>query len=189
MKSDRIDIMQEFAELYQHEEMLAFFEFSIERPGAAAVNGLCKIAKPKTGDTRLRYLSLTFMADTPDDASTATIEAGLDQLDRDAFKASLASAAEIVPVPLMTIGSENYLRQFDIMLGEHVDAGKPFIMDRLLPALRSFAGLHAQHVVWWDAVAESPDRTPADTAGAGDAPSVLGSVRSYLKRFVGSERK
>ncbi len=220
MKSDRIDIMQEFVELYHQEEMLAFFEFSIERPGAAAVNGLCKISKPKAADPTtlsgmagrsdqpcpepgrrrersiertpaagpaagLRYLSLTFIADTPDNASTATVEAALDRLEDDAFKDALPSVEEVVPVPTMTQGAENSIRQFDLMLNARLDPGETFVNERLLPALRSFAGLHASAVVWWDAAAQSP----AEGAATPDAaPSILDTLRAYLRRFVDSER-
>jgi hypothetical protein len=187
MKSEPIDLMQEFVELYQHEEMMAFFEFSIERPGAGALSGLCKISKPKGHDTTQRYLSLTFMADTPDDASTTAIETALDQLERDAFRDALPSVDAVVPVPTMTGGTENYVRQFDLMLNERLKPGEPFVMERLLPALRSFAGLHAHHVVWWDAEAHNP--AAPKSADAPEAPSVLGNLRSYLKRFVDSERK
>src|SRR5579862_1897871 len=156
MKSDRIDVMREFVELYQQEELLAFFEFDIERPSAAPVNGLCKISKPKAREATIRYLSLTFMADTPDDSSTATIEAALAGLDREAFQHALPSVDAIVPVPAMTGGAELSVRQYDLMLNARLDPGETFIMERLLPALRSFAGLHAHHVVWWDGKTQHP---------------------------------
>ena len=180
MKDQRIDIMQEFVDLYQHEEMLAFFEFSIAPRGAAAVSGLCKISKPKGHDTALRYLSLTFMADTPDEASTATMEAALDRLAHDAFKAALPSVVEVVPLPQMTGGSESYLRQFDVMLEEHIDPGQPFVMDRLLPALCNVAGLQARPLVWWDAAGDAPQ-------AADEAAAALGGLRSHVKRLVGNE--
>jgi hypothetical protein len=190
MKDQRIDIMQELVELNQHEEMLAFFEFNLERPGSEPVAGLCKISKPKGGGDRLPYLSLTFMVDTPDDASTATVETALAQLERDAFKASLPSVVEVVTVPSMTSGSENSVRQLDIMLAEHVDPGQPFIMDRLLPALRSFAGLQAKQVVWWDTATESPAAPHNEATSAEAAPaSLLNNLRAYLKRLVDAERK
>lgn len=189
MKSERIDVMQELVELYQHEELLAFFEFSIERPGAAPVNGLCKISKPKAGDAATRYLSLTFMADAPDDASTATIEAAFAGLDRDAFQHALPSVDAVVPVPTMTRGAELHVRQYDLMLNPRLDPGETFVMERLLPALRSFAGLHAHHVVWWDGKAQRPAEGADAAAAAPEARSVLGSLRSYLKRVVEGERK
>ena len=211
MKSERIDVMQELVELYQHEELLAFFEFSIERPGAAAVSGLCKISQPKADDTASlsdvgahsdqrerplektpaagpRYLSLTFMADAPDAASTATIEAAFAGLDRDAFQHALPSVDAVVPVPTMTRGAELHVRQYDLLLNPRLDPGETFVMERLLPALRSFAGLHAHHVVWWDGKAQRP-ADDADAAVAPETRSVLGSLRSYLKRVVDGERK
>jgi len=211
MKNERIDVMQEFVELYQHEELLAFFEFSIERPGAAAVSGLCKISQPKAEDTRSlsgvaarsdqrersiektpaagsRYLSLTFMADTPDDASTATIDAALEGLDREAFQHALPSVDAIIPVPTMTQSAELYVRQYDLMLNPRLDPGEAFVMERVLPALRSFAGLHAHHVVWWDGKEQRP-AGGAEPAAAPEAHSMLGSLRSYLKRTVDGEHK
>ena len=217
MKSERIDVMQEFVDLYQHEELLAFFEFSIERPGGAPVNGLCKISQPKAGDTGglsdvaahsdqrerplrktlaagppaagPRYLSLTFMADAPDDASTATIEAAFAGLDREAFQHALPSVDAVVPVPSLTRGAELNVRQFDLMLNPRLDPGETFVMERLLPALRSFAGLHAHHVVWWDGKAQTAAGGAEVAAAAPEPRSVLGSLRSYLKRVVDSERK
>ncbi len=66
---DVIDLRQELIDLYADEQMLAFFEFTLERPGNEALSGLCRIARPKPHSSTLRYLSLIFLVDTPDSAT------------------------------------------------------------------------------------------------------------------------
>jgi hypothetical protein len=164
MAQKRIDIIQEFVDLYQHEEMLAFFAFRIGGPNGVA--GLCRISKQKGGSAGARYLSLTFMIDAPDEGSRVLADKALSRIDDAAMRAALPAVAAVIPIPVMIHGAENYIRQVDLMLGEHVEVGKAFVTERLLPVVFTLTGMTAGAVEWWDETSPTPPNTTAVASGA-----------------------
>lgn len=151
MAQKRIDIIQEFVDLYQQEEMLAFFEFRIGGPTGTA--GLCRISRQKGDAAGMRYLSLTFMVDAPDDKSRAAADAALNRIDDAAMQAAVPAVAAVVPIPVMIHGGENYVRQVDVMLREPTEVSQAFVMDQLLPVVFRLSGITTRAVEWWDEAA------------------------------------
>ena len=209
MRDEPIDILKDFVDLYNREEMLAFFEFRCARAGADPVHGLCRISKPK-GRVGFSYLSLTFMADAADDGARAAVDDVLAKIEADDFRSMLPAIATVVPVPAMCNGSENYVRQLDAMLQPHIHPGKPFVAERLLPALRSVMQIEASSVVWWadedGAVGSDAAPRPAATMAAprlaaprlaapqpasapAPPPSALTSLTRRLKKYFGAEHR
>ncbi len=178
----RIDIMQEVVDLYGREDMLAFFDFSIERHGQGAISGLCRISKPKQGSSQMPYLSLVFVVDTPDESSRRMIPTLIAKLEGDALRGLVPEVIEVVPMPAMGATGDNYVKQIDVLLDAHVEPDERFIAGMLLPAVRDATGLRTGELVWWD---------PALTAGAGghevaaaDTPSLLEGLRRRLVKSV-----
>jgi hypothetical protein len=150
MRDERIDIIQDFVDLYQHEETLAFFEFQCRRTGGDPVSGLCRISKPKGGT--MRHLSLTFMVDTPDERTRDGVDEVLARIEGDTFRTALPPVAAVVAAPPISSDAENYVRQLDIMLQGPIDSGKPFIAEQLMPVLQEFHDGEASALVWWGEV-------------------------------------
>ncbi len=178
MTSKPIDIIQEFVELYTHEETLAFFEFQISE-GESAVPGLCRISKPKSADGRSKYVSLTFTFDAPDERTRAVVDAALANLEDERLRELLPTVTAVVPLPPMTRSSETYVRQLDLMLEAHIDPGKLFIAGRLLPAVQHVAQLTPGAVMWWEEAANAA-RAPVEP----DATGLADRVKRYLGRFL-----
>ncbi len=177
MSDKPIDIMQDFIAQYAKEEMLAFFDFTLPQAGRAPVAGLCKISQPKNG-ARLKYLSLTFMVDTPDEEARVRIERALNRMEEDGLRKSLPAVAEVIPMPSMNTGAENYIRQTDILLQDVIYPDRSFVADLLIPAIRKVTGVDVTDVVWWDGAS-----TPPAVAGAARDASLVSSVREYLKSW------
>lgn len=199
MREEPIDILKDFVSLYDREEMLAFFQFRCARLDAPPVCGLCRVSKPK-GRADFSYLSLTFMADAADDGARAAVDDVLAKIEADDFRSTLPAIATIVPVPAMCSGSENYVRQLDAMLRPHIDPGKPFIAERLSPALRTVMQIETGSVVWWadEDGTLRPDNAPAPShaapvveprtaAAPAPPPSALKSLTQRLKKYFGAE--
>ena len=148
---DRVDLVREFVDLYSREEMLAFFEFCLERTDGGSVEGLCRISQPKDGRSNLYYLSLGFVTDTPDEMSRACVEAALARLDGDALRASVPSVIEVLPVTAMATGPESHVRQADILLDEETSGDAKTFLAQLVPALAKLTGMQAGEMVWWSA--------------------------------------
>ncbi len=201
MREEPIDILKDFVSLYDREEMLAFFQFRCARADGAAVCGLCRISKPK-GRAGFSYLSLTFMADAADDGARAAVDDVLTRIEAEDFRSMLPAIATIVPVPAMCNDSENYVRQLDAMLRPHIDPGKPFLAERLLPALRTVMQIETGSVVWWadEDGTLRPDAAPTPsqagtvveprTAAAHTPPaSALKNLTRRLKKYFGAEHR
>jgi hypothetical protein len=175
MAQKRIDIIQEFVDLYKQEEMLAFFEFRIGGP--PATTGLCRISKQKGSKAGMHYLSLTFVVDAPDEPSRAAADTALNRIDDSAMQAAVPEIAAVVPIPVMIHGAENYLRQVDVMLRERVEADRSFVADRLLPAVFRLSGITAGAIEWWDEAA------PATAAQAtGERSPLLGTLLARWRK-------
>ena len=116
MPNEPIDLVQQFAAVAGHEDMLGFCELSLARPGASPVSGLCRFSKPKPGTAQIRYLSISLLMDTPDDAARMAVDAMCDRL-AEAVK-TIPVVQDVVSVPAMTDAPESTVRQLDLMLEE-----------------------------------------------------------------------
>lgn len=179
-----IDIMQEFVDLYGKEEMLAFFDFSIERPGMQAIAGLCRISRPKSSGAKMQYLSLTFVVDTPDESARDAVAAVLERIDADRLRRAVTGVSEVVSMPSMGGTAQTYVAQADILLDTVPD--KQFIALRLLPAIRSLMQVKPTEVVWWSEPAATP--SPHAAVPAESDASLVGSIKAYLSRHFRPER-
>jgi len=179
-----IDIMQDFADLYAREEMLAFFDFTIGRGEAPPISGLCRISKPKGSATSSHYLSLTFVIDAPDEATRKAAQEALDQLEPDRVRKALPEIREVITVPTINSGSENYVVQADLLM--QAAPGRPFIVQQLVPTIERTTGLKMTDFVWWQT-------TPSGSAKAAAAPSpepegsMVSRLSKYLKQQLGLE--
>lgn len=181
-----IDIMQEFVDLYGKEEMLAFFDFSVERPGKAPISGLCRISRPKSSSAKMQYVSLSFLADTPDEDAQTAIAAVLDRIDTASLRRAVVEVSEVVIMPSVGRASDSYVGQADILLDAAPD--KQLIALRLLPAIRRLMQVKPTEVVWW---AEPPagDAPPPRAAGPEQSgASLVGNIKTYLAKNFRAER-
>ena len=181
-----IDIMQEFVDLYGKEEMLAFFDFSVDRPGKEPISGLCRISRPKSSGAKMQYLSLTFVADTPDEEAFATIRTVLDRIDTDSVRRAVAEVTEVVNMPAFGSAADSYVGQADILLSTAPD--KQFLAMRLLPAIRRVMQVKPTEVVWWAEPATPAAASPLPAVPAASGDSLVGNIRNYLAKNFRTER-
>ena len=177
-----IDLRQELIDLYAGEQMLAFFEFTLERPGNDDLSGLCRIARPKPHRSTLRYLSLIFLVDTPDAATRLVVQKALARLEGSALKTAVPGMTDSAILSSLHSSTENYVAQTDLLLESEVN--KAFITTQLIPAITHIAQLHLTHVEWWEE-SRSLAAPPADTPPR--PSSLLATVRDWFRR--GTERR
>ncbi len=172
-----IDLRQELIDLYAGEQMLAFFEFTLERPGNEALSGLCRIAQPKPHRSTLRYLSLIFLVDTHGSATRLVVQKALARLEGSALKAAVPGMTDGAIISSLSSSTENYVAQTDLLLESGVN--KAFITTQLIPAIARIAQLHLTHVEWWEE-SRSLAAPPADPPSP--PPSLLATVRDWFRR-------
>jgi len=181
----RIDILREFVDQYAREDMLAFFEFTLALADKGPVSGLCRISQPKAGSSNLKYLSLTFVVDTPDEATKLPIQNALARLEETRVRAVLPQITGVVPTPPMYTGPEHYIRQIDILLGSAITPDQRFISERLVPALRELAQIETGEISWWDIRAEDlKDLHGGHLAEEEHSSSLVESLKKFFRRSL-----
>ena len=175
----RIDIFQEFVSLSNQEQMLAFFDFQLEASGRL-LSGLCRVSKPKGSDRSTSYVSLTFVVDTPDEPARRAIEGALANLETDTLKAAVPGVQELLSVPVIDVGADNYVQQADVLLERGIKPDEMFLGQRLIPAIQKITRIKAADVVWWETSAAPP--ASAKPAPAQPEGSLLSSIRQYFNR-------
>jgi hypothetical protein len=179
----QIDLMQDFASLYAREEMLAFFDFALDRPAAPAVSGLCRISQPKSGGTGSHYLSLTFIVDTPDDAARTMAQRALDKLEPDALSKALPEIREVIIVPSINASSDSYVAQADLMM--RVEPPRAFIAAQLVPALGRLTGFKIVEFVWWEAPKTASKAAGSDAGRSTGTSSLASRLSQFFKEQLG----
>ena len=172
-----IDLRQELIDLYAGEQMLAFFEFTLERPGNEALSGLCRIAQPKPHRSTLCYLSFIFLVDTPDSATRLVVQKALARLEGSALKTAVPGMTDGAIISSLNSSTENYIAQTDLLLESAVN--RAFITTQLIPAITRIAQLHLTHVEWWEE-SRSLAAPPADVPSP--PSSLLATVRDWFRR-------
>ncbi|HKA54388.1 MAG TPA: hypothetical protein VKJ47_12070 [Candidatus Binatia bacterium] len=181
---ERIDILQEFVAQYAREEMLAFFEFTLERVGQEPLPGLGRISQPKHGSSSLRYLSLAFVFDTPNEAAKTAIEQVFAHLSETSLRAALPQAVGLVPTPPLHTGPEHYIRQIDILLGAHTVPDKRFISESLAPALHKILPLQFSEVSWWEVRPQAPPDAGHDPQAKEEhGTSLVAGLKNFFHRL------
>jgi len=184
-KPEQIDIFQEFVAQYAREELLAFFDLTVPRAGKEPLLGLGRISQPKQGSSSLRYLSLTFVMDTPDEEARTAVQHVLTHLEETSLQAVLPQVAGLVPTPSMHTGPEHYIKQIDILLGATTTPDKYFLTERLVPALQKILPVQISEVSWWEARPEGPhDAGSEPHTGEAQSTSLVTTLKNFLRKFT-----
>jgi hypothetical protein len=150
-------------EILQQEKFLAFFDFcKIGDNGISEIDGLCKVAIPQNIDN-IDYMCLTFIFDTPTEASKNLAKRIMAPLTADAFKKSEASVYAVTSVPAIMRQSESYIHQLDVIFRNKVEADYKSIINRIVFTIRNSAGLHTEVPQWWEE-SDAPAPTEAEKA-------------------------
>lgn len=181
-----IDIFQEFVDLYAREDMLGFFGFTLAG-GDEPISGLCRMSKPKGGDNKMPYVSLTFVVDTPNELVRARVQQALAEIDGDRLKRLAPGVADVVSVPVMSATGDNYISQTDVLLTAGTDPDRMFVGGNLLPAFREIAGLSLGDIVWWDDAAGEGQSTPGAAALSNE--SLLNTLKNYVSSYLKPDKK
>jgi hypothetical protein len=155
-----LDISKEIADLFDKEDLVAYFDFCFLRAGLSSVYGLCKIAKSKKKTDVRNYLSLVFIADLPEPTAANDTLKALNNICDEQLIPLVPRLNSVVSQPVMSTKPEMLLKQLDIFLDDHFQPDQHFIGNKLFPALTKLTGFKTESLVFWE------DKAPiAKTAG------------------------
>lgn len=163
MKNDNvIDLDKQLRDLLKKEETMAFFDFELKAGTDASVSGVCKISKPKKGQSKSKYLAVLFIMDTPNEVARKKISAVFNSINWDMLKMRMPGFKSAFPIPYMTLSSEIYFMETDIYLANEIVPDQAYISSKLFPALTSVMGMKAGELVFWE---ESDPKPPSAEPG------------------------
>lgn len=172
--SDAQDELQDF---FSQEEFLAFFNFYQPAAGGGrSLEGLCKVARPRSGSqsARVNYLCLTFVVDTPTQEAENNIEATLDKIKVSSFKSQLPSLQSITSVPASMRHSENYVHQMDLIFSKSASLDPREVIPVILFTFRNATGMKTEAPQWWDEDAlQAPPPSETEKANWGNRIKAL----------------
>ena len=170
-----IDLEKQLRELLKREETMAFFDFELKAETAGAVSGVCKISKPRVGQSKSKYLALLFIMDTPNEAYRRKISAVFNGINWDMLKLRLPGFKNAFPIPYMTLNSEIYFMETDIYLQQNVAPDQDYVANKLFPALTSVTGMKAGELVFWEDEDQKQKAPPPE-------PSLIEKIRAIIKQ-------
>jgi hypothetical protein len=165
-----IDIEQELQDLVANEEVLGFFDFTLPpASGAGAVEGLCKVSRPRERRSRSTYVSLFFVVDAPDAETRGRVAGHLGRVDWNACGSAMAGVDCILAIPHRDAGSGAglFLKEVDVYLDGSRAADAAFLRNVLQPAVAKATGLRTGEITVWED-ASAPAATPSGAAATGD---------------------
>ncbi len=110
-----VDLGSQMSALFEHEEMLAFFDVELHLPGREPIEALGRISKPKTNAAGSSYLSLFILVDTPDEDLRAEVEAYFKAVSWSRWRDQFDGIVEVVPMPPMHASPELYIAAVDVI--------------------------------------------------------------------------
>lgn len=162
MMSDKpIDLHQELVDVFQKEQMLAFFDFKLNVDGTGApASGLCRISKPKDGNSASKYFSLLFIIDTPDETVRESADRKIAGIQWDHLKTALSGAVAVLPLPQLNSTADILLKEADVYVRSIKEPVRLFVLRELYPAIVKVTGIEGGELVFWDDFSDVP-RIPA----------------------------
>ena len=162
-----INIDRELQDLVASEEVLAFFDITLPLQGAAAVEGLCKVSRPRARRSKATYLSVFFIVDAQDAATQRGVEQHLRKVDWNAAGEQTDGVDCFVPIPSRGATGGLVLKEVDVFLDDSVAPDIAFVRDVLQPVIARAADLRTGPVTVWEDVATDPPDAPVAAAGGG----------------------
>ncbi len=110
-----VDLGSQMSALFEHEEMLAFFDVRLFLPGRPPVDALGRLSKPKMNEAGSSYLSLFLLVDTPDEDLRAEVEAYFKAVAWSRWRDLFDGVVEVVPMPPMHAAADLYIAAVDVV--------------------------------------------------------------------------
>ena len=145
-----IDLRQQVVDLFNKEEMLAFFDFSLEVGGTGTATGLCKVSRPKRAKSQARYYSMLFMIDTPDAAMRRDIGMYMGRVNWQGLADEIPGVESVLSMRGVDLGPTVFFQETDVYVKQGTDVTARYIANDVYPAVVKAVGLRPGELVFWE---------------------------------------
>ena len=170
-----IDLRQQIVDLFNKEEMLAFFDFTLRVGASETATGLCKISRPKSGKSQAQYYSMLFMIDTSTEEIRMDVGRHMGSVNWEGLANEIPGIESVMSMRGVDLGPTVYFQETDVYVKKGTDITPRTIVGDVYPAVVKAAGLRAGELVLWE------DLPVKNKAGESNVPAAGQSVRSPLK--------
>jgi hypothetical protein len=152
-----IDLDQEISELFNKEEMLAFFDFHFPIGESEVLSGLCKISNPKERENRSTYYSLLFLIDVPEGRTHGEIDSLMAKVDWDQFRRYLPHVENVMPLPVHQQAEGVHVSETYVYVTAPNTSPDIYVRHELYPAILRVTGFKGGELVMWSEMTELED--------------------------------
>jgi hypothetical protein len=175
-----IDLTKQLSELFNKEQMLAFFDFQVTPGGNEPVSGLCKISRPKGTGEQTQYVSMLFLIDTPDDALWEHVNTFVNHIGWNAFRRELPGAETVLSIPHLIHKTGIYFKETAIYLSNDIKVSKYYVSSKLYPAILRVMGLKAGELIFWEDLPESKQEIKGLGSEKGSSQSLVARLKDLF---------
>jgi hypothetical protein len=162
--ADSIDIFKEYSSLIRREQVLAVFDFEHSTKSGPPLHGLCRISKPRAGESGLNYVGVLLMIDLPDPGSWKEVNQLAKSLDSASLGRHLKQLAKVIDSPALNLSPEISVKEVDLVMQPGFVPGHEYIEGELVPAICAVAKLKAEALLWCDTLSKEPaDQVPVSS--------------------------
>ncbi|MDQ5984369.1 MAG: hypothetical protein CSYNP_00064 [Syntrophus sp. SKADARSKE-3] len=176
-----IDLKQQLIDLFDREEILAFFDFQLAIRSNENIQGLCKISEPKKGQAASYYLSLLFIIDTTDDAIEGLVDAHIKATSWVDFKHFVKGVNMVVPLPHVRNETRHCLKEVEIYFDGNTRITRPYIAHELYPAILRVFRCIGGELVFWEELSSEKKQLKIDPGHHEGNRSLIDMVVDYFK--------
>lgn len=159
----------------ENEKFVAFFDFCYTGGGTdSMIDGLCKLAS-SADDCPIKYISITLIFDTPNEAKTELAKKLSQKLVKNAFLPSFPEMKALVNVPCTVLPQpDHYLHQTDIIFSDNTEVPVKDAVNAVAYILRRNVGLDTEAPQWW-----TDEEAPKKSVGE------IKNISERIKTFLG----
>ncbi len=145
-----INVSQQLIDLFNREELLAFFDFELQIGIDDEIAGLCKISKPKVGESNNNYLSLLMVIDAVDDKRENEVDLYIQGISWHGIARYLPEIEMIVPMPHVRYETCHYIQEIDIYFKANMKITIPYLSNIFYPVIIKIISCKSRGLSIWD---------------------------------------
>lgn len=145
-----VDLDKELDELLKKEEIFAFFDIQIPTPSKKMVSGLCRVSKPKMGESKSVYFSLLFILDIPDSETWRETDNIMNNIPWDEFEKHSKRVRYVLPMFSQSLKSGNYFKEVCLYVSNMGDFSRDYLFEILFPIVSKITGFKTGELIFLD---------------------------------------
>jgi hypothetical protein len=178
---DRIDVTKQLQDVLKREEMLAFFDFRFDSETGKTISGLCKISRPRAGKARSKYVSLSFIMDTPNGEARGEARSKIERVRWENLKGQLVGLEDLLVLPSTDLGSGDFVvSELDLYVDGGVELERKYVFDELHPAIVKTVGITSGTPVYFLDALPDAEPLPGESAVQTRGNSLVQKLKRML---------